>query len=317
MSRVYSALTETTHPAGPATLDAPDDGVWENVEETPFIEIGGPGGPVFSGPSATAVAVPAPKPIPEAQPEAKPELLRAYPRLAPSPAAPAYLSVRFHDVIARGAVKPAGDGPDGSLVAFHLPEHPVSGEYRTLRDEIRKQLPDATSHVLFFTASAPEAGTTTVLLNLAITLASEGKRRALVVDGNLSRPAVAGKLALKPGPGVCEVLAHHVPLTWAIQPSAVPDLDVLTAGDATDATPTAVGREFARLLGQFRHWYDWVLVDSGVWGGMPERDAACSSADAVYLVTRDTDTERPEFTALRGWVKELGGLLRGYVTTKV
>jgi hypothetical protein len=323
MSRVYSALTGASRPAGAATIDAPDDGVWENTpdasieevptEDAPFIEIGGPGGPVFS-PSATPTPPP-PRLAPETTPLPQPETARAYPRLAPS-TAPAYLSVRFHDVIARGA-KPNGDGPDTSLVAFHLPEHPVSGEYRTLRDEIRKQLPDATSRVLLFTAALAEAGTTTVLSNLAVTLAGEGKTRVLIVDGNVSKPAVAAKLGVKAGPGVCEVLAHHVPLTWAVQPSAVPNLEVLAAGDATDATPAAVCREFARLLGQFRQWYDWVLVDNGVWGGMPERDAACSVADAVYLVTRDTDTERPEFVAVRGWVKELGGLLRGYVTTKV
>jgi hypothetical protein len=50
---------------------------------------------------------------------------------------------------------------------------------------------------------------------------------------------------------------------------------------------------------------------------MPERDAVCPSADAVYLVTREVDAERPEFVGVRGWVKELGGLLRGYVTTRV
>ena len=46
---------------------------------------------------------------------------------------------------------------------------------------------------------------------------------------------------------------------------------------------------------------------------MPRR---CSAADAVYLVTREADTERPEFGGLKAWVKQLGGALRGYVTTR-
>ena len=50
---------------------------------------------------------------------------------------------------------------------------------------------------------------------------------------------------------------------------------------------------------------------------MPERDGICPQADAVYLVTREADVGRPEFSGLRGWVKELGGLLRGFVTTRV
>jgi hypothetical protein len=330
MSRVYSALTGAVRPAAPPVLDTPDDGVWENSEEpeeaeiaaaidddAPFIEIGGPGGPVFSpsiGSPPPLRALGAAPPEVKVQPEAV-EPARTFPRLAPTPGT-AYLSVRFHDVL-RGGAKPIQDGPDASLVAFHLPDHPVSGEYRTLRDEIRKQLPDAPSRVLTFTAAAAEAGTTTVLLNLAVTLAAEGKARVLVVDANVTSPAVAAKLGLKPGPGVCEVLASRVPLTLAVQPSAVARLDVLAAGDATDSTAESVGRDFVRLVGQLRQWYDWVLVDGGKWGAMPERDAACPTADAVYLVTRDTHAERPEFFALRGWVKELGGLLRGYVTTRV
>jgi hypothetical protein len=325
MSRVYSALTGATRPAGPAVLDAPDDGVWENTEEpatpapaddAPYVEIGGPGGPVFSA-SLGIGPIPRPlaSPFPELKVEAKIEPARAFPRLAPA-TSPAYLSVRFHDVLPRGTLR-IGDGPDASLVAFHLPEHPVTGEYRTLRDEIRKQLPDATARVLLFTAAAAEAGTSTVLLNLGVVLAAEGKTRVMVVDGNLSRPALGKKLGLKPGPGVCEVLANRIPLTIAVQPSAVVRLDALVAGDALTGTPIAVAHDFPRTLAQLRQWYDWVLVDAGVWGGMPERDAACPSADAVYLVTRETDAERPEFLAVRGWVKELGGHLRGYVATRV
>ena len=326
MSRVFSALTGATRPAGAAVLDPPDDGVWENSEEVvapshsseeaPFIEIGGPAGPVYSAglgslPPIRALGEPgtANRPQPKVD-----EPTRTFPRLVPAPTA--YLSVRFHDVATQSA-KGTVAGPDASLVAFHLPDHAVSGEYRTLRDEIGKQLPEAPSRLLMWTAAAAESGTTTVLLNLAITLASEAKGRILVVDANLKRPAVATKLGLKAGPGVCEVLANRVPLTLAIQPSAVEHLDVLTAGDATVTAVSALGKDFPRLLGQLRNWYRWVLVDAGTWGTMPERDATCPNADAVYLVTRDTHVERPEFVAVRGWVKELGGLLRGYVTTRV
>jgi Mrp family chromosome partitioning ATPase len=225
--------------------------------------------------------------------------------------------VHFHDLAARGSAKPAGDGPDSSLVALHLPDHPISDEYRTLRNEIRKQLPDLTSRVLMFNSVSPEAGTTTVLLNLAITLALEGKNRVLVVDSNLNRPGIAAKLALKPSPGLYEALSQQVPLAWALQPSSVTGLHVLSAGEATDTPSVSLYRDLPRFLTQLRKWSDWVLVDAGVWGGSPDRDAACPSADAVYLVIRETETDRPEFQSVRGWVKELGGLLRGYVTTKV
>ena len=198
MSRVYNVLTGAARPAPPPVAAIPDDGVWENTEdtenseETPFIEIGGPKGPIFFSPPAASLAaaipaiVPTPVPTPRVVPEAKADPAREFPRLVPATAAPAYLSVRFHE-IARAPGK-TGDGPDPSLVALHFPEHAVSGEYRVLRDEIRKQLPEPTPRVLLFAAANPEAGTTTVLLNLAVTLAHDGKTKVLVADANVHRP---------------------------------------------------------------------------------------------------------------------------------
>jgi Mrp family chromosome partitioning ATPase len=331
MSRVYSVMTGTSA-VRPVVEDPRDDEQFlVEAEDAPFIEIGGPSGTVFSAPSPASTAS-----KPTAEVKTKTESARAFPRIAspsPNPASPpaltppvpdassaAILSVRFHDVLPRVPGR-ATDGPDAGLVALHFPDHPVSGEYRTLRDEVSRQLVQVTSRALTFTAATTEAGTTSVVLNLGITLARDGQR-VLVIDANVNRPGVAAKLALPPSPGLAEVLAGHMPLPWALQPTCVPSLQALTVGSATDAASAAalgaaVGRDLPKLVGQLRQWFDWVLIDAGVWGVLPERDATCSTADAVYLVTREADAERPEFTGLRTWVKQLGGALRGYVTTRV
>jgi Mrp family chromosome partitioning ATPase len=297
----------------PELADA-DFGFVADSDDVPYVEIGGPNGAVFSaGPKPVPVAATTASAVPAARPE-PPPAPREFPRLAD---APRYLSVRFHDLTDRAKLKPTVEGIDPELVAFHFPDHPVSGEYRVLRDEIRRQLPEPTPKVLLFTAAAGEAGTTTVLLNLAVTLAAEGGPRVLVVDANVGKPAVGPKLGLKPAPGVAEVLALQVPLAWGLQTSVVANMEVLAAGAATGDTPKLLGEDLSRLAGQLRQWYDWVLIDGGVWGAVPERDASCPSADAVYLVTREADVDRTEFAGLRGWVKELGGLLRGFVTTRV
>lgn len=305
-----------------------DTGFADGIDDTPFVEIGGPSGPVFSAGSLAlktdpvsvaeampvVAAVPADPVIGVAPKPATPPAAREYPRLANTPR---YLSVTFHDLNGGSRPQPAIDGPDLGLVALHMPDHPVSMEYRILRDEIRAQLPESTPRVLLFTAATPEAGTTTVVLNLAITLAREDAPRVLVIDANIGRPGMARMLAVKPAPGLAEVLAKQVPLTWTTQPSVVPNLQVVAAGAATGTTTASIGEDLPKLVEQLRQWYDWVLIDGGVWGAVPERDAACPAADAVYLVTREPDATRPEFAGLRGWVKKLGGLLRGYITTRM
>lgn len=327
MSRVFSAMTGTaaarSAPAAPPAPAVDSDADTDlELEEAiaadarfvaadagaPFVEVGGPSGPVFSPAKADA------KPKPEAR-----EFPRIAPVVPPAPVAdaPTYLSVKFHDALPRTAPRAPG-APDAGLVALHFPDHPVAGEYRTLRDEISRQLPDGTSRVLAFAAAAPEAGLSTVLLNLALTLARTGQK-VLALDANVTRPALAHKLGLRAAPGLAEALGGTVPLAWALQPGPVPGLQALAAGLAPDdfaPLAAALGRDLPKLVAQLRQWFDWVLVDAGVWGVVPERDSTCPAADAVYLVTRDADAERPEFAGLRGRVKQLGGNLRGYIATR-
>ena len=303
----------------PEAAPAAEVGFVSESDENPYVEIGGPTGTVFSR-GAVLEPVPRPEPI---EPEPPPPAPRAEGRTFPRLATPLYLSVTFHDLSGKPRPRAAVDGPDPGLVALHLPDHPVSGEYRVLRDELRAQLPDPTPRVLLFSAGAREAGTTTVLLNLAITLAREDAPRVLVVDANLPaadaphRDDVAERLAQPAGPGLAEVLAQQVPLPWALRPTAVPNLQVLAAGAMLPGVTAVIGEDLPKLIEQLRQWYDWVLIDGGVWGAEPERDAVCPSVDAVYLVSRASDVDRSEFAAVRGRVKELGGLLRGYITTRV
>lgn len=317
MSRMFNVLSSGPSPrtaAEPAAVAAwSSPGAASEValaEEIPFVEIGGPTGTVFSA-GLSAIKLPEPVKVAKTVEEPAAAAERIFPRLA----TPKYLSVTFHDLTGRKRNEIEREGPDSGLVALHLPDHPISGEYRTLRDEIRAQLPQAIPRVLWFTAAAGAAGTTSVLMNLAITLAHESAPRVLVVDANAERPAIAEKFALpKSAPGLAEVLAQKIPLAWAVQASTLPNLQVLPAGTAI---ATTIGQDLPKLIEQLRQWYDWVLIDSGIWGAAPERDGVCPSADAIYLVSREADVERSEFAGLRGWVRELGGLLRGYIATKV
>lgn len=304
MSRVYSAMTGTGRPV-PQPVEMPDDGVWENSEAAPYVEIGGPGGPVY--------AVPQTPPTAPVAPQAEPPAAREFPRLVPP--APTYLSVRLHEEGGRPSHAPE-DGLDPGLVVWHQPDHLVSGEYRRLREEIGRHLANTPSRVVVFASGRAEAGTTTVVLNLAAAWATGERAKVVVLDADAARPAVAARLGVKPTPGLAEVLAQGVPLAWAVQPTAIPNLHALTAGHRAGNPPAQSGPDLARLLGQLRQWYEWILVDAGVWDQWSDREGASPAADAVYLVSREADAARPEFHRLKKAVVEVGALLRGYVATR-
>ncbi len=325
MSRLYNAMTGTDAAAPvPAVTMAPDDGVWENSpEEMPYIEIGGPEGPVGTvvAPSAEPVASashPASRgsgATASSRSSSAPQV-RPYPRLVDA-SQPLYLSVRFHDFPAtRRSDPPHPFEPDVSLIVFHQPQHPISTEYKEVWEAMVQQCRNRASHLLHFVAPAPDAGTTTVLLNLAIQAARQGNRVA-VVDAHWERSAVAGRLGVPSAPGLSDVLAGQCPLTLALQPTSIERLHVLSAGEVSPIPPEAVGRSLPLVLSQLRQWYDWVLVDGGVWGEMPQRDAASAAADALYVVARDADVFGAAVSDLRVQVRRVGGQARGAIATRL
>src|SRR5437588_769138 len=83
--------------------------------------------------------------------------------------------------------------------------HPAGKLYRDLLAAVLGAAPARPAVALLFTAATAGAGATTVVLNLAVTAARQG-RRVVVVDVNVRRPAVAARLALCDRPGLAEVL---------------------------------------------------------------------------------------------------------------
>ncbi|MGL6097303.1 MAG: tyrosine-protein kinase family protein [Fimbriiglobus sp.] len=288
------------------------------ADEVPFVEVGGPNGVVMSHAAPPRVVLPRPELVPTvAIPDAADDMddidesYDSTVETSEPEAEPRVLSVAFHRFPKSGLrLVPTGVATD--LVVYHFPDHPVSREYQEVREEIRGQF-DAGPRVVVFTAAAVAAGTTTVLLNCAASLTRDGAGKVLVVDANFARPAVARRLGVSETPGLAEVLRQTTPLAWAVQPTAVENLHVLAAGDDAE---TFEGASLTRLVGQLRQWFDWVLVDAGVWADADARESLAPTTDGVYLVSRQPDIHRPEFTGLRNAVCTAGGVPKGYITTR-
>lgn len=302
MSRMFRVVT-----GSPAETPTPAPDRPATVEVTPFVEVGGPEGVVTSAAKPVVPQPPATRPQPPiTERHAEP----------PLPEHTKYLSVTFHKLPKPGLrLMQTGIAPE--VVVHHFPDHPVSAEYRQVRDEIVRQFDEPGPRVVLFTSSSASAGTSTVLLNHAVGMTQEYGSRVLVVDAHFDRPGIARRLGCAESPGLAEVMGQAIPLAWALQPTTVPNLHVLSTGMPTDATEEQMASDFPKLLHQLRQWFDWVVVDAGVWGDLPNGDAACESTDAVFLVTRSGDIELPGFGGLQGEVSNSGGQVRGFISTRV
>ncbi|MCI0457436.1 MAG: CpsD/CapB family tyrosine-protein kinase [Gemmataceae bacterium] len=281
-------------------------------EEIPFIEVGGPARVLAASPTVLAAtrASEASPAIPLRHESVPPSLGAG----KPTKATDVHLvHVAFRPVPAEPSPpEPAPERFALELVAYHHPDHPISEQYRVLLAGLEAALPVGQPHVLLFTAPAPGVGTTTVLLNLAISRARQGKSRIVLLDANLRRPAVAQRLGLPTAPGLRDVLAGTVSLPRALQETGLLNLQVLTAGNELGGGSAPLAGEAMRaVLRHLRERFPLVLVDAPCWDGRPEVVALGSACDAVYLVLPQAQAESAEMNELLTVITQQGSHVRG------
>jgi succinoglycan biosynthesis transport protein ExoP len=93
--------------------------------------------------------------------------------------------------------------------------------YRSLKVNLQFACMDQKVNSLAFASAGLGEGKTTTVINLAITIAQDG-RRVLVVDADLRKPAVNTRLGLKREPGLSEVLVGNA--KWQEVVQTAPDL---------------------------------------------------------------------------------------------
>jgi Mrp family chromosome partitioning ATPase len=281
----------------------------EGEAEMPFIEVG-----------------------PHRSMEASPSVLASTSEGGPGngPAAPRPLFPEPRNVAFRALPGSEYRGGHGSriapeVVAYHAPGDPLSGRYRDLLAALLTALGDLSGTkaslsppALLFTSARPAAGTTTVLLNLAVTAARQGRRRVVVVDANFRRPAVAQRLGLPEIPGLREVLGGTISLDHALRETEQAHLLALPAGGPAAAEPGGmrfVGGTVRSLLRQLRQRFDLVLVDAAPWDGRPDVTVPGAACDAVCLVVAEQEAETPEVDALLRGIPAQGAGVVGCVLT--
>jgi Mrp family chromosome partitioning ATPase len=259
--------------------------------EAPFIEVGGPGKHVELSPHLVHPHPPQPRVQP---PHSSVVLSEAQPLLVAYEPWPASV--------------PCTIAPE--VIAFHQPDHAVSREYAAL---CAKMLTcTQVAQVLLVTGVRPNVGTSTVLLNLAVTAARAAVRRVALLDANWSRPALAARLG-QAAAGVQDVLAGSLALEQAVCATPLPALSLLPAGSKNCGALTSEAA--AWLLAWLRERFDVILID----GPPLDQPAALATlapgCDGMYFVLPQNEGPA-QHKELAQALPRLGGRLRGLIHTR-
>lgn len=153
--------------------------------------------------------------------------------------------------------------PEDRIFAYTDPRGAASDRLRHLRIRLNQVWNPEKLKRLLITSPLPHEGKSTISLNLAVTLAEEGKRAVLLIEGDLQRPALSKRLGLDDLEGVAECLEEGTdprPLVRRIEPLGC---YVLPAGKPRSNPSELLQREgLAKMMESLSQYFDWVLIDS-------------------------------------------------------
>jgi len=197
------------------------------------------------------------------------------------------------DQLLAAPVLQARVGPGSRLVVFSDRRSPGAERFRLLRMGLRNLNLGKALKVLLITSPLPKDGKSTMALNLATSLAEEGRVKVLLLEADLHRPSLAEHLGLGPLCGLTEVLRGSAESAAAVRRIEPLGFYLLPAG-RHDEHPTELlqSDQFNILLKECRACFDCVLIDCPPAFPLADVTALKAHTDGALLVARAGSTPR-------------------------
>lgn len=148
------------------------------------------------------------------------------------------------------------------LITLTDPRSPVAEAYRTLRTNLTFAGLDKPIEALVVTSPSPDEGKSTVLANLAVTMA-QGERRTILIDADLRRPTLHEIFGVSNGRGLTTMFVE--PEAMATPPLVevgVENLWLLPSGPLPPNPADLLGsRRMEEILAILRSRADILLFD--------------------------------------------------------
>lgn len=190
-------------------------------------------------------------------------------------------------------VEEATIAPNARIVYYTEPDSPGADRFRLLRIRLWPLWESGKLSSLVITSAQAQDGKSTVALNLATALAEQGKRRVLLIEGDLHHPSLTDRLGLPVSAGLAQCLEASLDPLSALRRVEPLGLYFLPAGQP-EGNPTELLQSpaLAKTFEKLRPCFDWILVDTPPSVPLTDTLSFRDCADACLLVVRADHTPR-------------------------
>ncbi len=136
----------------------------------------------------------------------------------------------------------------------------ITESFNRLKDNILFFNADNKVKVIQISSSTACEGKTTVIANLAVTMANNGLK-VLLVEGDLRAPRIHHAFNLENECGIYDYILHNKSLKEIVKHTDA-KVDIITRGEKIE-NPSAViaSEKYKNLIAQAKELYDYVLID--------------------------------------------------------
>jgi len=164
-------------------------------------------------------------------------------------------------------------------------------DFRDLRTNLQFVSVDSRSSIFVIASAVSAEGKSTVAVNLCDVLAASGAR-TILVEADLRRPALSGRLGIDREVGLSTVLINRARLSDATVRIGT-SLDYLPSGSIAPNPSELIGSEaMRRVLAELGSTYDYVILDGAPIAPVSDSLVAAAMCDGIIFVCHMSSTSR-------------------------
>src|SRR5437016_3670059 len=181
--------------------------------------------------------------------------------------------------------------PDYDVFSTQQSSALCAEQFRTLRSRLYRLREKSPIRTLLVTSTLPGEGKTFVALNLALAIARQHERRALLIDGDLRASRLHVRMGAPSTPGLSEYLRGEADEFSIIQANSKDDLFFIPAGKSVlNPAELLADNRLKVLIDRMAPVFDWIIVDAPPVHPVSDATVLAGLCDGVIVVVRAKST---------------------------
>jgi len=205
------------------------------------------------------------------------------------------------------------------FVVQHDPKSPISEAFRTLRTNIKFSSLDKPIKTLLITSPIPEAGKSSVSINLALTMAQD-KYKVILVDTDLRKPTIHKIFKQDNKTGLTNILVEDKKIKEVMRKMSDvdPNLYFIPSGPIPPNPSELLGsNRMKELLKELQEQADFVIFDSPPVIAVTDALVLATQVDGVVLILNFGEVPRELAKQTKQLLEKVKANILGVVLNKI